>query len=716
MSAAPRVDVGILTIKDEEFDAVLKEFTEGSDLHVSPTTHRHYNLRTTSAGNDGSYRVAVMRQPEQGNGEAQAAARDMLEDLSPELILVVGIAGGMPNTDFTLGDVILSLRINDYSVEARQEGRDTTYAMGGGPVERRIQNHVANLRARLRDLGNWAARLPEQPPVVLDDANFYGPPDWRTSVRESLSYHLQQNAGDRPRFRSGVIASSDRLLKETELPIQWLQTQRNLLAVEMESGGVYHAVRDRCAMLAIRGLSDIVGFKRDERWTRYACTSAAAFARAYLRTTPIPPSKTSSVIAPHESSGSSSGPTHRAKDTQSPAREAFSRMVERIVPQGHEGILSACLDVPDRFMPSLMPIVEGLPLGNGWRNYILAKTWQEVARLAGREEFADWVSLSDEQELQLFHAPTIIDANVPKEAVLLKSDIGIEVVVDTLIHEASDSGCAVLPKELRRLWENCWDLHLSSQGKRASQIWTPQSEWWPGTGVKVDDSGKVLRNWSSKWRGFKQARHEAQVWRSVAGRLQPATLKGILHSQLIAALLDSYLQDIVAPQGRGPELDINVSASSVAWALRVTDSVRRQTWYRDLFLFAAPESGVPKKVAELILHDYSSRQGPQESFTPIDKLQEIRVSRAKACGYDDPEAVIKRLDDLARDREHPWADFLKQQTISVAKEERSSSGTSGATTIHNNAPIGQQINNLGSATFHLGTLPIPPEPNSRDKK
>lgn len=43
-------------------------------------------------------------------------------------------------------------------------------------------------------------------------------------------------------------------------------------------------------MLAIRGISDIVGLKRDDAWKVYAARSAAAFARAYLRTTPIPPS------------------------------------------------------------------------------------------------------------------------------------------------------------------------------------------------------------------------------------------------------------------------------------------------------------------------------------------------------------------------------------------------------------------------------------------
>ncbi|MCG3117993.1 MAG: 5'-methylthioadenosine/S-adenosylhomocysteine nucleosidase [bacterium] len=280
------VDIGIITIKDEELNAVLDNFQNGSVVYISPTTHRHYNLRVAEAGNGSHYQVGIIRQPEQGNGEAQSAARDLIEDLAPRLILVVGIAGGLPSKDYTLGDVILSLRILDYSVEARKEGHNPTYTTSGGPVGKHIENHVANLSARRKDLGNWIECLPARPPIILNEANLYGSDDWKREVRESLEYHSASNAKT-PNFYSGIIASSDRLIKDTEVLIPWLQTNRNLLAVEMESGGVYRAARERCAMLAIRGISDIVGFKRDERWTQYACASAAAFARAYLLTTPI---------------------------------------------------------------------------------------------------------------------------------------------------------------------------------------------------------------------------------------------------------------------------------------------------------------------------------------------------------------------------------------------------------------------------------------------
>jgi nucleoside phosphorylase len=58
---------------------------------------------------------------------------------------------------------------------------------------------------------------------------------------------------------AGTIASSDRLVKDPDLVISWLATSRDLLAVEMESGGVYRASQECCPMLAIRGINDIIG-------------------------------------------------------------------------------------------------------------------------------------------------------------------------------------------------------------------------------------------------------------------------------------------------------------------------------------------------------------------------------------------------------------------------------------------------------------------------
>ena len=283
----PVIDIGILTIRDDEFRAVLDAFPSGHDIHRG--RHREYTLRTADAGAGDRYRVAILRQIEQGNGEAQEAARDLIDDLQPSLFLVVGIAGGLPSDDITLGDVVLSTRVHDFSLEARKFEEGTTYNVGGGPIAKSIAAGVANLGARELELGEWWSELPSKPSVSLAPSKLYGPPKWQREVRDKLQVHYGKDVEERPpRFAAGPIASSDRLVKDPKLLFPWITSARGILAIEMESAGVHRATRERVPMLSIRGLSDIVGLKRQDAWTKYACASAAAFTRAYLRTRPVP--------------------------------------------------------------------------------------------------------------------------------------------------------------------------------------------------------------------------------------------------------------------------------------------------------------------------------------------------------------------------------------------------------------------------------------------
>jgi nucleoside phosphorylase len=206
-----------------------------------------------------------------------------LNDLQPSLLLVVGIAGGLPADDISLGDIVLSTRVHDFSIEARKFQEETTYNVGGGPIAKAIAAGIANLSARESELGDWWAELPKKSTVNLAPRNLYGPRNWQRNVRQKLQLHYGKDVADRtPAFTAGPVASSDRLVKDPKVLFPWITSARGILAIEMESAGVHRATRDRTPMLSIRSLSDIVGLKRQDAWTKYACASAAAFARAYL--------------------------------------------------------------------------------------------------------------------------------------------------------------------------------------------------------------------------------------------------------------------------------------------------------------------------------------------------------------------------------------------------------------------------------------------------
>ena len=317
----PTIDVGILTIREDEFGAVLKAFPDDPSIYKG--RHREYALRSADAGQAERYRLAILRQIEQGNGEAQEAARDLFDDLQPSLILVVGIAGGLPSDNISLGDVVLSTRILDFSLEARKFQEQTTYNVGGGPIAKAIAAGIANLGAREADLGDWWEGLPSKPAVSWDAGKLYGPADWKRDVRTKLQSHYGKNVAARaPTFSDGPIASSDRLVKDPELLFPWITSARGILAIEMESAGVHRATRDKTPMLSIRGLSDIVGLRRQDAWTKYACASAAAFTRGYLRTRPV-----SVTHTPEPEMGTASVPRRgslgEASDPESVEEEGF---------------------------------------------------------------------------------------------------------------------------------------------------------------------------------------------------------------------------------------------------------------------------------------------------------------------------------------------------------------------------------------------------------
>jgi nucleoside phosphorylase len=297
-----KVDFGIITIRENELDAVLARFPRGETAEG----RRRYRIRSLPLPGGESYTVAVVRCAEQGTTDALSAARDLLEDLDPAWLLVVGIAGGVPASEFTLGDVVVSTRIVDFSVEAVLADQSREYALAGGPLHPEAVKLAADIRAMVTDgeLDGWSS--PEslsfpQPPVLLGDDRFYGDADWQKSAREALGQHFGDGARRAPVVVTGAVASSDRLIKDTELLGVWLKMARQTQAIEMESAGVYKAAHGRSVpFLAIRGISDVVGHRRHPLWTAYACHTAAAFTRALLLTRPVVPrgSRRAEVVAP----------------------------------------------------------------------------------------------------------------------------------------------------------------------------------------------------------------------------------------------------------------------------------------------------------------------------------------------------------------------------------------------------------------------------------
>jgi nucleoside phosphorylase len=291
-----QVDFGIITIREDELEAVLERFPE--DVGTL-SGRRQYNLRRIAPGDP--YLCAIVRCAVQANSEAQQVANALLDELAPRWLLIAGIAGGAPAPEFTLGDVVVGTEVCDFNVGAVLKDGSREYTLHGWMSHPDVAKLAANLPAMRKQLGDWSGaesvRCPRPGVVVLPKA-VYGSAKWKKRVTEVKEQHVSAGRQE-PKVTAGAIACSDLVMKDAELFQVWLKLTRQVIAVEMESAGAAKAAQERqVPFMSIRGLSDIVGFSRDPKWIAYACHTAAAFTRAFLLTRPIPPgapSRTTSV-------------------------------------------------------------------------------------------------------------------------------------------------------------------------------------------------------------------------------------------------------------------------------------------------------------------------------------------------------------------------------------------------------------------------------------
>ena len=279
------VDVAILTMREDEEDAVLKRFPTAAYCEEAGCSISYLLVE------GGYFTVAITRSLRQGTNEAQKVTETLIRKLAPTWIIVVGIAGAVPDSDFTLGDVIVADRVYDLTLSASKQGK-REYSLAGGSVHALVDRVLVGLRARRDELQAWNRRDAigaARPSMSVANALYYGTAAFRRQVRESLESHFGRRAR-RPRFTVRPIVSSNMLVQDTNLVQNWRKLVRHFAAIEMEFGGAYIAAKGRAEdggdipVFTVRGISDVVGLRRQGSgdWTNYARNSAASFTRALV--------------------------------------------------------------------------------------------------------------------------------------------------------------------------------------------------------------------------------------------------------------------------------------------------------------------------------------------------------------------------------------------------------------------------------------------------
>ncbi|KAI0459499.1 hypothetical protein F5B21DRAFT_455072 [Xylaria acuta] len=214
--------------------------------------------------------------------------------------LLVGIGGGAPSeeNDIRLGDVVVSLPTGAYpgvlQYDRGKEKENTSFELTGSlaPPPRYLTSAISSLRSDpdlppdpLRSyLEEIASRLPDYRYPGQDRDKLFKThcskcqalepcPD-RTNHITSRTLRLT----DQPRIHYGLIASGNRVLKDSKVRDS-LAREHGVLCFEMEAAGVVNAGLD---CLVIRGISDYADAAKSKEWQEYAATSAAAYAKLLL--------------------------------------------------------------------------------------------------------------------------------------------------------------------------------------------------------------------------------------------------------------------------------------------------------------------------------------------------------------------------------------------------------------------------------------------------
>jgi nucleoside phosphorylase len=256
--------VAVLTIIKEEFEAARQVLN--LPFEVDGTGYV-----ASGAPQDGQYDVVLCEATERSNVASATLTKSIIEDFRPEVILLVGIAGGMlaekdgiGRDGVALGDVVVADLVSYTEFMKIAEGK-------------------LSLRY-----------LPIDQPSVHLRGSVIKPVVRSFDLNEAVKAERPDKA-TKPKVLEGEIVSGEKVWGGVDdaVQVQLLGPFEKALAVDMESYGMARAVCERRnsvwynpRYLVIRGISDMVGVKENNetraKWKSYAAHTASCVAKAFV--------------------------------------------------------------------------------------------------------------------------------------------------------------------------------------------------------------------------------------------------------------------------------------------------------------------------------------------------------------------------------------------------------------------------------------------------
>ena len=194
-------------------------------------------------------KVMLFSSARMGRVSAAVATMEFLSSLEkPDLLIVMGIAGGIKRNGVNRGDVLVPEMIVDLAT-------------------RKIRQNLEKIEFRPKEF-----TLDDRIPSFLRSGNF-DEGEWGKSVLEDAEWPQ----GVRPTIRHGPVASLDEVVSSTSWIKKLCDAWPKLDGVEMEAGGVCAAAeRFNVRPAVIRGVSDHANpLKSDDNWRIISMKTAA---------------------------------------------------------------------------------------------------------------------------------------------------------------------------------------------------------------------------------------------------------------------------------------------------------------------------------------------------------------------------------------------------------------------------------------------------------
>lgn len=264
------IDVVIITALQKEKDAILRYLDSSQVTQISDKIF--YKSAITTLNSTIVYQVMVTCLEGMGNLKSSFATQNIINQVNPSRIILVGIAGGVPKDGRYLGDLLVGEQIIYY-----ESGKQIQSEHNTSQTRRRYEVYrpAKDLLDVAKSLNsNWVFSIKAQRP-------------------DGSSGRII------PKVHFGVVASGDKVIADStfieELQSDWSQ----LVGVEMESAGAASAAYESNFMQGIflvKGMCDWADGSKNDTWQEYAAESAACFVVNLLKSAPFQSKSKSNIL------------------------------------------------------------------------------------------------------------------------------------------------------------------------------------------------------------------------------------------------------------------------------------------------------------------------------------------------------------------------------------------------------------------------------------